>query len=113
MTQHNDDITSNADMRRVSMEVADRLAGLGIALDGTETPDDLVRIQEAVEQFEIAVQSRGGDLMVDEGPEGQTREPDDPLFALPKRADAEPASHYIERLVMATDDVRRHRQLEP
>lgn len=113
MTQPNDDITVNADIRRVSTEVANRLEGLGITLDGTETPEDLVRIQEAVEQFEVAVESRGGDLMVDEGPEGQTREPDDPRFALPKRAEQEPVDHYVERLVMATDDVRRHRPLEP
>ena len=112
MTQPKDDSAMSDDLRRVSEDVANRLTGLGITLDGTETPDDLVRIQEAVEQFEVAVESRGGDLMVDEGPEGQTREPDDPHFALPKRAEAEPASHYVERLVMATSEVRRHRHIE-
>lgn len=112
MTQPNDDLGMNDDMRRASEDVANRLTGLGIGLDGTETPDDLVRIQEAVEQFEVAVESRGGDLMVDEAPEGRTAQPDDPHFALPKRGEEEPVSHYIERLVMATDEVRHHRRFE-
>ena len=43
----------------------------------------------AIERFELAVESRGGDLMVDEGPDGTTREPDDPRFALPKRGEDE------------------------
>ncbi len=112
MTQPHDDLGMNEEMQRVSADVAHRLAGLGITLDGTETPNELVSIQEAVERFEVAVESRGGDLMVDEGPEGRTREPDEPHFALPRRADAEPVAHYVERLVMATDEVRRHRNLE-
>ena len=40
---------------------------------------------ESVERFELAVESRGGDLMVDEGPHGVTREPDDVHFVLPQR----------------------------
>ena len=38
------------------------------------------------------------------------REPDDPHFALPLRAEDEPVDHYVERLVFATDEVRRHPQ---
>jgi hypothetical protein len=107
MTQPNDDLTTNNDLQRVAEGVSNRLAGLGINLTGAESPQDLVRIQEAVEQFELAVVTRGGDLMVDEGPDGKTKEPDDPHFALPVRAEDEPVDHYIERLVFATDEVRR------
>lgn len=107
MTQ-NEDLTTNDDVERVAQGVANRLTGLGIALNGDETAEELVRLQEAVERFELAVESRGGDLMVDEGPEGRTREPDDPHFALPQRAEAEPVDHYLERLLFATDEVRRH-----
>jgi hypothetical protein len=107
MTQPNDDLTTNDDIQRVSQEVANRLSGLGVTLNGSETPEELVQIQEAVERFELAVESRGGDLMVDEGPDGTTREPDDPRFALPKRGEDEPVDHYLERLVFATDEVRR------
>jgi hypothetical protein len=108
MTQPNDDLITSDEIDRVSQEVANRLSGLGITLTGKETSEQLVQIQEAVERFELAVESRGGDLMVDEGPDGRTREPDDPHFALPARAEDEPVDHYIERLVFATDEVRRH-----
>ena len=108
MTQPSNDKSTNDELQRVSREVSDRLTGLGIVLSGNETPAELVRIQEAVEQFELAVESRGGDLMVDEGPEGSTPQPDDPHFALPPRVDGEPVDHYVERLVFATDEVRRH-----
>ena len=107
MTQPNDDLTTNDDIQRVSQDVANRLSGVGVTLSGAETPEELVQIQEAVERFELAVESRGGDLMVDEGPDGRTREPDDPRFALPRRGEDEPVDHYVERLVFATDEVRR------
>jgi hypothetical protein len=107
MTQPNNDLSTNDDVQRVSQDVTNRLSGLGVMLTGEETPEQLVQIQEAVERFEMAVESRGGDLMVDEGPDGQTREPDDPHFALPARGDDEPVDHYIERLLFATDEVRR------
>ena len=112
MTQPNDDLTMNNDLQRVAEGVSNRLSGLGITLTGSESPQDLVRIQEAVEQFELAVVTRGGDLMVDEGPDGKTQEPDDPYFALPIRAEDEPVDHYIERLVFATDEVRRQEPRE-
>ena len=108
MTQPNEDLTTNDEVDRVSQDVANRLTGLGITLTGDETPEQLVQIQEAVERFELAVESRGGDLMVDEGPGGTTSEPDDPHFALPPRGEDEPVDHYVERLVFATDEVRRH-----
>ena len=107
MTQPNDDLTTNDEVQRVSQEVANRLSGLGVALTGSESPGELVAIQEAVERFELAVESRGGDLMVDEGPDGKTHEPDDPRFALPQRGEDEPVDHFVERLVFATDEVRR------
>ena len=60
-------MSSDDEMKRVSEEVAARLEALGIALDGREQPEELAAIEEAVERFEEAVESRGGDLMVDEG----------------------------------------------
>lgn len=96
------------DVRRVSRELADRLATLGIRLTGNERPQELLDIVEAVDRFEAAVESHGGDLMMDEGPGGRTTEPDDPHFALPVRGDHEPVAQYLERLARATDAVRRH-----
>lgn len=96
------------DIRRVSQETAARLEALGIRLNGRETSEDLVGIEEAVERFESAVESAGGDLMVDEGVSGPASQPDDPHFALPVRRDHETVAAYLERLSRATDDVRRH-----
>ena len=105
-------MTSSDDLKRASRETADRLAALGIRLTGRESAEDLVEIQEAVQRFEQAVESRGGDLMVDEGVPGRTPEPDDPHFALPRRPEHETVAAYLERLARATDLVRRHPKLE-
>jgi hypothetical protein len=96
------------DLRRASRETADHLRALGISLDGHESPEDLVAVEEAVELFESAVESRGGDLMVDEPPPGATPQPDDPHFGLPLRHDHESIAAYLQRLARATTEVLRH-----
>lgn len=109
MTQPNEEsVRGNEDVRRVSGELASRLEGLGIRVSGAEQPEELLDMVEAVDRFEAAVQARGGDLMMDEGPRGQTTEPDDRHFALPVRREHESVADYIGRLDRATDDVRRH-----
>jgi hypothetical protein len=105
-------MTSRDDLKRASLESAGRLTTLGIHLDGRESAAELAEMQDAVERFEEAVQSRGGDLMVDEGVPGKAVQPDDRHFALPRRRTGESVSDYLERLVTATDTVRRHRDLE-
>ena len=96
------------DVWRVSRDYADRLTTLGIRLTGTERPQELLDMVEAVDRFESAVESHGGDLMMDEGPGGRTAEPDDPHFALPVRTEHESVAGYLDRLARATDEVRRH-----
>ncbi len=104
-----DNRNDSDELKRVSQQVAGRLSARGIRLDGRERADELTQIAEAVERFELAVESRGGDLMVDEAPRGQTTQPDDAHFALPLRNAGESVSAYVERLVAATDTVRSHR----
>ena len=96
------------DLARVSQELATRLRARGVAVHDDDSPDAIVLVSEAVEVFERAVQSRGGDLMVDEPPRNHAGEPDDPHFLLPTRADDESASAYATRLAAATADVRKH-----
>lgn len=108
MTHPTEGAESNEDVQRVSQEVVNRLEGLGVWLSGAEKPEDLARILETVERFEVAVESRGGDLMVDEGPEGQTTEPDDVHFALPHRRADESVDRYLDRVERARADVLRH-----
>ncbi len=103
-----DDGERSGDIDRVSREMRGRLEALGIRLDGRESGDELVRLEEAVEQFEAAVESRGGDLMVDEGVRGKVIQPDDQHFALPLRREHETVSEFLERLARAADAVRRH-----
>ena len=105
MTHPSEEPAGSADVERVSREVSDRLEELGIWLSGTEEPEELVRIQEAVERFELAVESRGGDLMVDEPPEGRRAQPDDPHFALPRRSADESVDRFVDRLERARQDV--------
>lgn len=111
MTKQNDDAprANDDEITRVSAEIASHLSALGIALTGRERPEDLGRLQDAVEEFEDAVESRGGDLMMDEGPHGRTTEPDDPHFKLPRRDPHEPVDQYVERLARVTDTIRHHR----
>lgn len=101
------DRSTEDDLTRVSREIARRISALGIALTGEEPPEQLQGIAEAVEEFERAVESRGGDLMVDEPPLGGRAQPDDPDFVLPLRAADETVDHYIERLSRAAARVRR------
>ena len=108
MTHPNEDRTETDELQRVSGEVANRLESLGIVLTGAESAEDLARILEAVELFELAVKTRGGDLMVVEGPGGQTMEPDDTQFALPLRRADDTVDRYLERLESAREAVLRH-----
>jgi hypothetical protein len=100
------------EVRRVTRVTADRLAALGIHLDGSETTEELAAMQEGVERFEDAVQARGGDLMVDEGVPGKPLQPDGPHFALPRRRPFEAVAEYVERLARATEAVIQHPSLD-
>jgi hypothetical protein len=101
------------EIHRVMLETADRLRQRGVTLTGRESSDELASLLDAVEQYEIAVERRGGDLMMDEPPEGETPQPDDVHFALPRRREGESASDYLVRIQERTDMIRRHRPLEP
>lgn len=92
-------------LRDVAEEVADRLRRRGIPLSGDERPEDLADLLGSVEQFEAAVEARGGDLMVDDLKSSQ---PDDPHFVLPARMPDESVRDYTARIESATRAVRQH-----
>ena len=109
MTQPNSTSRDDdGDVARVTQDIAGRLRQRGVAIHDDETPEQIVRMLESVEEFERAVESKGGDLMMDEPPTEGSSQPDDPAFLIPKRADDESASAYLERLSEATETVRRH-----
>lgn len=97
----------DADRARASELAAQRLRQSGVRLTGRESDDDLTELSDALDRFEQAVQIAGGDLMVDEAPDGHTEEPDDPDFALPERGDRESVLRYCDRLDDATEKILR------
>ena len=101
------------EIQRVTQETADRLRQRGVSLTGKESSDELVSLLDAVEEFELVVERRGGDLMMDEPPEGETPQPDDVHFALPRRREPESVSDYLVRIQERTSMIRRHPPLEP
>jgi hypothetical protein len=113
MSKPTADDDQREEMQRVMLETADRLRQRGVSLTGRESSDELVSLIDAVEEYEVAVERRGGDLMMDEPPEGQTPQPDDVHFALPRRRERESVSDYLLRIKERTDLIRRHRPLQP
>lgn len=96
------------DLARVGMQLTGRLSALGIRLDGDESPESLGQLADAIEQFEDAVESRGGDLMIDEPPPGSASKGDNADFVLPRRAADETIPAFIRRLGSATERVLSH-----
>ena len=101
----------DADFSRATAEIARRLGSRGIETHEADSPEDVVRIMDAVEIFERAVIAHGGDLMVDEPPQPGAGRPDDPHFLLPLRGSDESAAAYTGRLKAATSVVRHHPKL--
>ena len=101
------DLDPNRDTERRSamQEAAERLRARGIMLTGKETSEELDDLLSAVQRFEAAVESRGGDLMVDDL---KSTRPDDPHFVLPRREPKEPARAYILRVQEAGAQLRHH-----
>jgi hypothetical protein len=96
------------ELERAMQETSARLRQRGVLLTGHESSEELVAILEGVEHFERAVELRGGDLFVDEGPGGIAREPDDVHFVLPQRGPGEPVASYLARLADAIGTVLDH-----
>ena len=76
-----------------------RLRHQGVQLTGKESSDELADLEEAVEEFERAVERAGGDLMVDEPvTSGKPIAPDNSNFVLPARNASEPVPAFIKRI---------------
>ena len=95
------------ELKRVMDQLTARLRARGVDVNSEDSSEDLATLLEAVEAFEMAVEARGGDLMVDEPPAGQTAEPDNPAFVLPMRSAGEPIDAFIFRVETASRNLRR------
>ena len=103
---HADD-ESRKEFKDAIRETTQRIAKRGVYLRGDETHHEIAELDEALEHFERAVKSRGGDLMVDEPPAGHRGEADDQHFMLPQRVPTMSVADYIERLARAIDQMQK------
>lgn len=84
-----------AERAAVRDEIAARLAERGVALTGDESDEQVVRLLDAVDDFERARAVVGGDSMVNDR---RSSSPDDPALVIPVRQGDEPVERYIERI---------------
>jgi hypothetical protein len=94
------------EQRRAREEAEDRLRDRGIHVHPRDRDEELGDLLDTIERFEAAVESQGGDLLVDRI---GSSEPDDPAFVLPIRDLEESVSDYRLRVEAAIDRLRhRH-----
>lgn len=97
---------ADEERRRIAAEVAARLGRRGVQLSGSESAVELADLEEAVEEFERAVEHSGGDLMVDEPVAGDSPiAPDQAAFVLPSRKSGESVASFIERIADAAERI--------
>lgn len=87
-----------------ALENTGRLAQKGVLLTGRESSAELDDLMTAVERFEGAVITRGGDLFVNTPFSDQ---PEDPRFVIPQRLAGEDAEAYAARINEAADQLER------
>ncbi|NUO62549.1 MAG: hypothetical protein HOQ11_03805 [Gemmatimonadaceae bacterium] len=92
------------DLSRAREDLASQLERRDVPLREDDTADTLVRVLEAVESFERAVEKAGGDLMNNQL---RSRDPENPAFVLPRRGEDEGASAYADRVRAAAARIGR------
>ena len=103
---HRSSDAADDERRRIAAEVAGRLRRRGVQLSGSESAMELADLEEAVEDFERAVERSGGDLMVDEPVAGDSPiAPDEAAFVLPARKAGESVAAFIGRIGDAADQI--------
>lgn len=88
----------------VAVELSGRLAQKGVEAGSDEDPAQLADLLSAVDEFERAVESAGGDLYVDNP---MSTEPGDRRLVLPPRRADEPIARYAQRIVTVAKEIAR------
>jgi hypothetical protein len=91
------------EQRRAREEAEARLRARGIEVLKADDDEAVADLLDAIERFENAVESRGGDLFVNRI---GSSEPESPEFVPPVREDGEPAVEYRERINRAASRLR-------
>jgi hypothetical protein len=89
--------------RHARQEAEYRLTERGIRVEPTDGDEEVADLLDAIERFEAAVESKGGDLFVNRL---GCSEPEDTAFVPPQRRDGESATDYRHRIEAAADAVR-------
>jgi hypothetical protein len=90
--------------RHARQEAEYRLSERGISIEPTDSDEAVADLLDAIERFEAAVESKGGDLFVNRI---GSSEPEDPAFVPPRRSEGEPATDYRRRIEAAATELRR------
>ena len=97
----------DADRARATEVAYAQLRQRGIAVSDAESSDDLATLLSAVERFEEAVSSIGGDRMVHSL---DTDQHDDEALVLPQRRADERVADYARRVYDAADGLLNRRR---
>jgi hypothetical protein len=89
--------------RHARQEAEYRLSERGIRVDRADSDEDVADLLDAIERFEAAVESKGGDLFVNRI---GSPEPEDPAYVPPARRDGESAADYRGRIEAAAVALR-------
>ena len=90
--------------RHARQEAEFRLSERGIRVEPADGDEEVADLLDAIERFEAAVESKGGDLFVNRI---GSPEPEDPAFVPPQRGEGESAADYRRRIEGATESLRR------
>jgi hypothetical protein len=89
--------------RHARQEAEYRLSERGIRIEPTDGDEEVADLLDAIERFEAAVESKGGDLFVNRI---GSSEPEDPAFVPPQRRAGESATDYRRQIEAAADGLR-------
>ena len=87
-----------------ALEFAGRIRQKGVLLTGRETSSQLDDLMTAIDRFEAAVVTRGGDLFVNTPFSDQPERPD---FVVPRRVPGEGAEAYAARINAAAERLEK------
>ena len=87
-----------------ALELTGRIRQKGVLLTGRETSAQLDDLVTAIERFEAAVVSRGGDLFINTP---TSDPPENPDFVIPQRVPGEDAEAYAARINEAAGRLER------
>lgn len=98
--------SSEDETQRLRAHLSARLLNRGVLVHSQDSIEGLAALIEAYENFEIAVEARGGQLTIEPLPAAATARTSYSPFALPRRTPHETAHTYASRIDAAATQLR-------